>query len=59
MFTNAIRAGRWNVRYSVSDFMATICKVLGIDCTKTIDTPGGRPVRLVEKGANPVAELFA
>jgi hypothetical protein len=39
--------------------MATICKVLGIDCTKTIDTPGGRPVRLVEKGANPVAELFA
>jgi hypothetical protein len=40
------------------DFMATICKVLGIDFTKTIDTPGGRPVKVVEKGASPVAELF-
>jgi Protein of unknown function (DUF1501) len=40
------------------DFMATICKVLGIDYQKTIDTPGGRPVKVVEKGANPVAELF-
>jgi hypothetical protein len=39
--------------------MATICKVLGIEYTKTIDTPDGRPVKVVEKGANPVAELFA
>jgi hypothetical protein len=41
------------------DFMATVCKALGIDYTKTIDTPGGRPVKVAEKGANPVAELFA
>jgi hypothetical protein len=41
------------------DFMATICKVLGIEYTRTIDTPGGRPVKVVEKGANPIAELFA
>jgi hypothetical protein len=41
------------------DFMATICKTLGIDHEKTIDTPGGRPVKVVEKGANPLAELFA
>ena len=39
-------------------FMATDCRALGIDYTKTVDAPGGRPVRLVEKGANPVAELF-
>jgi hypothetical protein len=41
------------------DFMATVCKALGIDYARTIDTPGGRPVKVVEKGANPVTELFA
>src|SRR5262249_34039196 len=44
---------------SVADFMATVCKALGIDYAKTVQTPGGRPVKLVDKGANPVAELFA
>jgi len=43
---------------SARDFMATVCKALGIDYTKTIDTPGGRPVKVVEKGANPLTELF-
>jgi uncharacterized protein (DUF1501 family) len=43
----------------VADFMATVCRALGIDYAKTVQTPGGRPVRLVEKGANPIAELFA
>jgi uncharacterized protein (DUF1501 family) len=43
---------------SARDFMATICKALGIDYTKTVDTPVGRPVKVVEKGAAPVAELF-
>ena len=43
---------------SARDFMATVCRALGIDYTKTVDAPGGRPVRLVEKGANPVVELF-
>jgi uncharacterized protein (DUF1501 family) len=44
---------------SAADFMATVCRALGIDYAKTVQTPGGRPVRLVEKGANPIAELFA
>jgi hypothetical protein len=43
----------------VADFMATVCRTLGIDYTKTVQTPGGRPVRLVEKGAAPIAELFS
>jgi uncharacterized protein (DUF1501 family) len=43
---------------SARDFMATVCKALGIDYTKTVEAPGGRPVQVVEKGANPVAELF-
>jgi hypothetical protein len=38
--------------------MATVCKSLSIDHTKTVDTPGGRPVKVVEKGAAPIAELF-
>jgi uncharacterized protein (DUF1501 family) len=43
----------------VTDFMATVCRALGIDYAKTVQTPGGRPVKLVEKGATPIAELFA
>jgi uncharacterized protein (DUF1501 family) len=44
---------------NVVDFMATICKALGIDYNKQIVAKGGRPHRLVDKGANPVKELFA
>src|SRR5262245_15702594 len=43
---------------SARDFMATVCKSLTIDHAKTVDTPGGRPVKIAEKGAAPVAELF-
>ncbi|HKB06525.1 MAG TPA: DUF1501 domain-containing protein [Gemmataceae bacterium] len=43
---------------SARDFMATVCRALGIDYAKTIDTPGGRPVKIVEKGAEPLSELF-
>jgi uncharacterized protein (DUF1501 family) len=43
---------------SVSDFMATVCRILGIDYTKT-RTANGRPIQLVDKGANPIRELFA
>ncbi|HJZ91167.1 MAG TPA: DUF1501 domain-containing protein [Gemmataceae bacterium] len=43
---------------SARDFMATVCRALGIDYAKMIDTPGGRPVKVVEKGATPIAELF-
>jgi uncharacterized protein (DUF1501 family) len=44
---------------SAIDFMATVCKALGIDYTKQNATPIGRPVRIAEKGAKPVEELFA
>jgi uncharacterized protein (DUF1501 family) len=41
------------------DFLASVCKVLGIDYAKQNQTPVGRPIRIVEKGANPIQELFA
>jgi len=44
---------------SVIDFMATVCRALGIDYAKKNETPGGRPVGVVDKGAKPIAELFA
>jgi hypothetical protein len=44
---------------SVRDFMATVCKVLGIDPTKELNTPSGRPVRVVDKGGSPIQELCA
>jgi uncharacterized protein (DUF1501 family) len=43
---------------SVVDFMATVCKALGIDSTKQVTSRGGRPFRLVDKGAKLVEELF-
>ncbi|MCS6851599.1 MAG: DUF1501 domain-containing protein [Gemmataceae bacterium] len=43
---------------SAIDFMATICKAIGIDYTKKYTGPGGRPLSIVDKGAQPVAELF-
>jgi uncharacterized protein (DUF1501 family) len=44
---------------STIDFMATVCKVLGIDYTKKNQTPIGRPIRIVDKGEEPIKELFA
>lgn len=41
------------------DFLATVCKILGIDYTKQNQTPVGRPIRIVDKGANPVQELLS
>src|SRR5262249_48260751 len=43
---------------SVPDFMATVCKALGIDADKTVTTPEGRPVRIVDKGEKVIGELF-
>jgi uncharacterized protein (DUF1501 family) len=40
------------------DFMATVCKALGIDYTKNF-TWHGRPIPKVDKGARPVEELLA
>jgi hypothetical protein len=41
------------------DFLATVCKVLGIDYAKRNTTPGGRPIRIVDKGEKVIEELFA
>ncbi|HEY7311491.1 MAG TPA: DUF1501 domain-containing protein [Gemmataceae bacterium] len=43
---------------SALDFMATVCQVLGIDAKKQNHTPIGRPIRIVEKGGNPIKELL-
>jgi uncharacterized protein (DUF1501 family) len=43
---------------STLDFMATVCRALGIDHNKMNQTPIGRPIRIVERGANPVTQLF-
>jgi hypothetical protein len=44
---------------SALDFLATVCKVLGINYDKQNTAPNGRPLRIVDKGANPITELFA
>ena len=43
---------------SVKDFMATVCSVLGIDYTRQVKTPVGRPIRIVDKGEKPIRELL-
>jgi hypothetical protein len=43
---------------SPGDFMATVCKALGIDPTKEWELTSGRPVPRVAKGAEAVKELF-
>jgi len=42
---------------SCPDFMATICKALGIDWTKNY-TVRGRPLQKVDKAAKPIEEIF-
>jgi len=43
---------------STIDFMATVCRILGIDYTKSNQTPIGRPIRIVERGATPIEGLI-
>jgi uncharacterized protein (DUF1501 family) len=43
---------------SALDFMATVCSVLGINATKQNNTPNGRPIRIVDKGAKPITQLL-
>jgi hypothetical protein len=40
------------------DFMATVCRVLGIDHEKQNHAPNGRPIRIVDRGATPINELL-
>lgn len=42
----------------VPDFLATLCKGLGIDPTKQYRDRNGRPFRIVDKGAKLVEEIF-
>jgi uncharacterized protein (DUF1501 family) len=41
----------------VADLYATICEGLGIDHTKENVSPEGRPIGLVDKEGQPIAEL--
>ncbi|HEX4612350.1 MAG TPA: DUF1501 domain-containing protein, partial [Urbifossiella sp.] len=41
------------------DFFATVCTALGVDWEKEVLAPGDRPMRLVDKHARPLTELFA
>ncbi|HTU90767.1 MAG TPA: DUF1501 domain-containing protein, partial [Gemmataceae bacterium] len=43
---------------SALDFLATVCELLGINWKKQNNTPIGRPIRIVDKGANPIKELL-
>jgi hypothetical protein len=44
---------------TVPNFMATICKALGLDPTKQNMSNVGRPIRLADAGAKPIAEVLA
>jgi hypothetical protein len=41
------------------DLLATLCKALGIDHTKTNDSNVGRPIRIVDKSAKVIKDLIA
>ncbi|MBI2806325.1 MAG: DUF1501 domain-containing protein [Planctomycetes bacterium] len=40
------------------DFMATVCRALGIDYNRQNHHPNGRPIRIVDRPATPIAQLF-
>ena len=42
----------------VADLYATICAVLGIDYKKENVSPEGRPIPIVDRGGEPIAELI-
>jgi uncharacterized protein (DUF1501 family) len=44
---------------TVSEFLATICKALGIDHTKQNLSNVGRPIRIVAPGTKPVHEALS
>jgi hypothetical protein len=46
-------------KVSALDFLATVCKVLGIDPDRQNPTPIGRPIRIVEKGHEVIDQLIA
>jgi hypothetical protein len=44
---------------SVPNFMATVCKALGLDPTKQNMSNVGRPIRLADAGSKPIKEVLA
>jgi hypothetical protein len=44
---------------NTAEFLATICHALGIDSSKEFLAAGKRPIPIVDKHAEPIAELFA
>jgi hypothetical protein len=44
---------------TVPDFLATICQALGIDPLKQNMSNVGRPIRIVDRGAQPIQEVIA
>jgi uncharacterized protein (DUF1501 family) len=45
-------------KVSALDFLATVCELLGVNWKKQNNTPIGRPIRIVDKGANLIKELL-
>jgi hypothetical protein len=43
---------------STLDFMSTVCRILGIDHNKQNNAANGRPIRIVDRGANPITQLL-
>jgi hypothetical protein len=44
---------------SVVDFMATVCRILGIDYQREVTAANGRPIRIVDKDEQLIDELLA
>jgi hypothetical protein len=44
---------------NVTNFLATVCRGLGVDSTKQNDSNVGRPIRIVDKAAEPIKEVLA
>jgi hypothetical protein len=44
---------------TVPDLLATVCLALGMDPLKQNLSNVGRPIRLVDKGAQPILEVVA
>lgn len=47
--TDAEGAAVVDQKVGTADFLATVCDLAGIDHTKKNDTPGGRPIQIVDK----------
>jgi hypothetical protein len=44
---------------SVPNFLATVCRALGVDPAKQNTSNVGRPIRIADAGAQPIQEVLA